>query len=276
MSSIIDALKKSDAKRPRKNHGQKIRMDINQQPRKNNRRDFYLIIACLLLILAAVYFQKPEFVWQHLGSAQQVSVEPADQVVKQETTKPIPVSKPPQKLPKPAPERVQSVVEKQSTQPVSDKQTDANNRTTAQKTEPTIVHSEENSLAMQVDNSTAQKPSQSEQTDPAVKQIDQQLAATPMKNKQAIEAPPQTDSHNQSADADLPQLFELPYAVRKDIPQLNLSVHVYDPDVDNRMAIINGVPIHVGDTIEDVLSIQDITQSGVVLRIQDQEFIVLK
>lgn len=271
MSSIIDALKKSDAKRPRKNHGLNIRMDIKEQPKSKKRWGLYLIVVLLLLVLAAVYFQKPDFVWQHTGTSQQPAL------AGDSPKKTIPGPKKNKKLTKPAPNEVQTVAKKQSKQSVIDDKSDQPNPSESRKTQPVIVSNEEVNKVAKTPVTADNKDSDNIPTEVLAQQeIDNQLAATPMKNKQAINAPPEDKQPEEQASPHLPQLFELPYSVRKDLPKLNLSVHVYDPVVENRMAILNGVPIHVGDTFEELISIQDITQSGVVLRVQGQDFIVLK
>lgn len=282
MSSILDALKKSDARRPRKNHGQKIRLDINQQPDKNNRRYFYTITLLLLLILAAVYFQKPDFIWQQPESAghadQQLSPETDHQTAgaEQAPKTQAQTAEKPKKIPKPAPEKVQSMVQEKSTSTNTDDMVGSSHHSAAQKTQPTIIYQEDQPSASQSDDTAEKNLAEPIQTDPDIGHIDEQLADTPMKNKQVLNGPLADKTQNQTPASDLPQLFQLPYAVRKELPQLNLSVHVYDPEVDNRMAIINGIPIRVGDTLDDAISVQDITQSGVVLRAQGQDFIVLK
>ncbi len=272
MSSIIDALKKSDAKRPKKNPGLNIGMDLNNQSSKKTRWGFYAVIGFLIVVLMAVYFQEPDFVWQHLGSAEQPTVS-ADNSPKKATQ----LTQPTKKLKKPAPDEVQSVAKQQSTQKPTDQEPSQNKTTTPQKSQPQVVQDNQKQTATQTNSQPDQNSLKSNQTEPQVQQqIDQQLAATPMKNKQAINKPVEDKQEPKQTENTLPQLFELPYSIRKEVPKMNLSVHVYDPLVENRMAILNGVPVHVGDTLEDIITIQDITQSGVVLRIQNRDFIVLK
>jgi len=270
MSSIIDALKKSDAKRPRKKHGMNIRMDLKDQSPSKNRRGFYAIIVALILTLAAVYFQKPDFVWQHLGSAEQPVVS------KSSPDKTTPAKEHNKKLTKPAPKQVQSVAQEQSAQSIADNTPDQTIPPESTKNQPMVARNNQDNAVTQDNVQPDQEISESTRTEPQVQQqIDEQLAATPMKNKQAIDAPLEDEDQPES-DNKLPQLFELPYSVRKEVPKITLSVHIYDPVVENRMAIVNGVPVHVGDTLEGSITIQNIIQSGVVLRIQDRDFIVLK
>lgn len=282
MSSIIDALKKSDANRPRKNHGLKIRMDLKSHDNnKNSRLGFYIILVILITLVVATYLQKPTSLWQYFGNTQQNS-----QQTKQPTTTidnsddQKPADEQTKKLNKPAPKQVQTAAKNQQTKAT---QTAAKSpATTNVNSEQKTAFSNESNSASITANNSPQKETVELKMDSAVanneqvqEQIDQQLDATPMKNKQVINQPEVKKDNNKAADS-MPQLFELPFAIRKDLPKLTLSVHIYDPVVENRMAIINGIPVHVGDTFEELLSIQDITQSGVVFRIQNRDFIVLK
>ncbi|KAA3652225.1 MAG: hypothetical protein DWP95_00160 [Proteobacteria bacterium] len=272
MSSIIDALKKSDAKRPKKNHGLKIRMDLKSHSVKNKRRGFYAFVMVLVLLLILVYFQKPDIIWQQFNRQ-----EPPQLVTETTPDNTSQAAEKIKKLSKPAPAEVQSIVNNQPNETsqshiLSEPEPAADNLNV-------VIEEKEISHPRQSDKQDLVETSQAATTlpdDQIQQQIDQQLDATPMKNKQVITEAPQNNSNPPDTTANLPQVFELPYAIRKDLPKLNLSVHVYDPVVENRMAILNGVTIHVGDTFEELLTIQDITQSGVVIRIQNRDFVVLK
>jgi hypothetical protein len=71
-------------------------------------------------------------------------------------------------------------------------------------------------------------------------------------------------------------LFQLPFSIRKEIPKIALNIHVYDKDPDNRIAIINGVKLAVGDLIENEILLKEIVRDGIVLEYNDREFLVPK
>jgi len=71
-------------------------------------------------------------------------------------------------------------------------------------------------------------------------------------------------------------IYQLPFSVRKDIPQIKLNIHVYDKDPANRIVIINGVKLAVGDLIENEILLKEIIQDGVVLEYHDNEFLIPK
>jgi general secretion pathway protein B len=71
-------------------------------------------------------------------------------------------------------------------------------------------------------------------------------------------------------------LFQLPFNIRKEIPKISLNIHVYDKDPDNRIAIINGVKLAVGDLIENEILLKEIIQDGIVLEYSGREFLIPK
>ena len=75
---------------------------------------------------------------------------------------------------------------------------------------------------------------------------------------------------------DYKYLYQLPFSVRKDIPKIALNIHVFDKDPDNRIAIINGVKLSVGDLLENEILLKEIVREGIVLESNGSEFLVPK
>ena len=73
-----------------------------------------------------------------------------------------------------------------------------------------------------------------------------------------------------------PYVYQLPFSLRKDIPKLNLNIHVYDKDPDNRIAIINGVRFAIEDMIDDIVLVKDIIPEGVILEFNNRVFLIPK
>lgn len=67
-------------------------------------------------------------------------------------------------------------------------------------------------------------------------------------------------------------LWELPYAQRREIPELKLSMHVFGSDPAQRFVIINGIRQVEGDEIES-LKLIEIRADGVVFEHQGQRFL---
>lgn len=79
----------------------------------------------------------------------------------------------------------------------------------------------------------------------------------------------------------LPYSWELPYAVRRDLPPITLTMHVYDAAPELRFAVVNGERCVEGDTIghcqdgeaADGLRLEEITPEGIVFTFQGRRFL---
>ena len=72
--------------------------------------------------------------------------------------------------------------------------------------------------------------------------------------------------------AALPTIWELPFSTRKDIPALDLSMHVYSSDPKERFVVIKGERHVEGDEIGSDLTLREIRQDGLVLEYKGQKF----
>ena len=72
--------------------------------------------------------------------------------------------------------------------------------------------------------------------------------------------------------AALPLLGQLPDSIQAAIPELPVSVHVYDENAANRFIIIERRKYREGDKLGDDLTLEGIMQRGLVLRYQDTAF----
>lgn len=71
---------------------------------------------------------------------------------------------------------------------------------------------------------------------------------------------------------DVPTYYDLPFATRKALPQLNLSMHVYTADPKQRFIMLDGSRLAEGDTTADNVTVREIRPDGVVLEFQGQRF----
>jgi|GEM_PF-6150816 len=71
---------------------------------------------------------------------------------------------------------------------------------------------------------------------------------------------------------DVPEITELPYSLQKSIPELVLSVHIYNIVKNARKVRINGKLLREGDAVSNGLSIQEITPYGVVFKYSGELF----
>jgi general secretion pathway protein B len=65
---------------------------------------------------------------------------------------------------------------------------------------------------------------------------------------------------------------ELPFGVRKSMPELRLSMHVYAADPSHRFVVINDSRLTEGEKTSDDLFVREIRPDGVVLEFQNQRF----
>ncbi|KAB2899749.1 MAG: hypothetical protein F9K31_06865 [Dokdonella sp.] len=69
-----------------------------------------------------------------------------------------------------------------------------------------------------------------------------------------------------------PSVWELPYSVRKDLPALNLTLHMYAAVPTDRFVVVNGERHGEGDEIADGVTLVQISADGVVLEFKGQRF----
>ncbi|HEY0181141.1 MAG TPA: general secretion pathway protein GspB [Dokdonella sp.] len=75
------------------------------------------------------------------------------------------------------------------------------------------------------------------------------------------------------AEPPLPSIWDLPYASRKDIPDLALTMHVYASDPADRFVVVKGDRHVEGDDLGDGLVLKQIRPDGIVLEYKGQRFV---
>ena len=70
----------------------------------------------------------------------------------------------------------------------------------------------------------------------------------------------------------VPMYYELPFSVRQALPPLKLSMHVYATDPVQRFVILDDSRLHEGDKTADGVLVRTIRPDGVILQFQDQQF----
>ncbi|HEX6833780.1 MAG TPA: general secretion pathway protein GspB [Rudaea sp.] len=69
-----------------------------------------------------------------------------------------------------------------------------------------------------------------------------------------------------------PMYYELDYRLRKDLPAMNIAMHVYAKDPAQRFVIINGDHFAEGDTVKDDLTLKQILPDGLLMEFRGQRF----
>lgn len=93
-------------------------------------------------------------------------------------------------------------------------------------------------------------------------------------NNAAKEKPGQVTIATKGGGA-IPLYYELPYGLRKDLPPLTLSMHVFASDPAQRFIILNDARQTEGDTLTGgELKVHEIRPDGVVLELRGQQFLL--
>lgn len=65
---------------------------------------------------------------------------------------------------------------------------------------------------------------------------------------------------------------ELPFSVRKSLPELKVSMHVYSADPSHRFVVLNDARLTEGEKTTDEIFVREIRPDGIVLEFQSQRF----
>lgn len=99
-------------------------------------------------------------------------------------------------------------------------------------------------------------------------------AAPPPPTPPVAAAAPSTEVPAVPPLEQLPVYWQLPYNVRKELPDLKMSMHVYSATPAQRFVVLNGNRQVEGDELGGDVRVSEIRKDGVVLIFQGQRFIV--
>jgi len=270
MSSIIDALKKSDQSRNPEKHSDLGQINFSERPNKS-RKGFWLLVITLLVVAFGVFAWQQNWLpdWTHsvstLFNTDSKQDKPQNPTFQAEKT-------------------VNNSVDQQQTKPhklVPPKQSDIKAQT--QQVRKNKAHNN-NTTSKQASENQITKPSTSQSKQDSILPVDHSLQPKDSENSASIEK----ISKKEKADKDInektqPQrkqdyllIHQVDFSIRQNIPAVKISVHIYDPKPENRMVLINGEMYAIGDTIEEVLTIEDILKEGVVMSFENLEFLIPK
>lgn len=89
-----------------------------------------------------------------------------------------------------------------------------------------------------------------------------------------VQAAPATAANETRGNDGIPSLNDLPFATRKGLPALSLTMHLYGADPARRMILLNGVQARDGDELEGGIQIRAIRPDGVVIVYEGTEFVL--
>jgi general secretion pathway protein B len=100
----------------------------------------------------------------------------------------------------------------------------------------------------------------------------QTAAAPPPASAGAQQPAPAPTPAIAKAAPDLPMYYELPFNVRKDLPTLAVSMHVYAAVPEQRFVVIDGERKSEGEVVREGLTLREIRSDGIVLDLRGQRF----
>lgn len=279
MSSIIDALKKSDKNRTNENKSGIDEINFSDTNKPKNRRGFWLLVLFLLVVAAGV------FAWQQGWHHKILSVmDNNEQTTESAVPKPtVSKTKDSKQTPKVAQKDKEPATVKNQT--AKNQLIPPQQKTIKEKAELARKKALSGVKDTQLNNN--KKPTEELATlakvdtkSEALKEVEAPAINQEQNNTENPTKKPITKQDKSSLEPALKQdyllLHQIDFAIRKNIPKIKLNIHIYDPEPENRMVLINGERYNIGDQIEDVLTVTDIVQEGIVVSYENIQFLIPK
>ncbi len=263
MSSILDSLKKSDKARSQKMRDSGPGFTFAGASRTGRRRWGLYLLLLALLVAAVLWYWKGDalrYMWSDLTGA----ATPANDPVAAQTVAP--------ERPKERSEAAEDKPHKPAgaataAVPAPDAR-QVKKRLLTQINQP--IQHKPDGLDTAVEDAAAATESQAQAVAEAGRDV-----KTPQQAATLAEPGPEpTRDPGQTKQQEHLYVHQLPFSIRRHLPRIKLSVHVYDPDPKNRLAIINGLSLAIDDVIEDTVRVSDITEEGVILEFEGTTFML--
>ncbi|TVR95691.1 MAG: hypothetical protein EA418_07260 [Wenzhouxiangellaceae bacterium] len=162
------------------------------------------------------------------------------------------------------------------TQPGRDEPSRAGQETRPSREAPTPV-SEVAAIERQVAEAEARRAERERDQRAAEQQraeeLERSLAVATVPPVAAEAAAPERWSPSASA-AEYVRAWELPLSIRRSMPELRLTIHVYSADESQRFVLVNGERFVVGDRLADGARLVDIRREGAVVDFRDYRFLL--
>ena len=307
MSFILDALRKSEARRKK---GEVPGLDSGPGPAEvRSRRRFpaWILLAvplCLVMVGAGVFLLRPEWMPQGLvdGSAPDPSPAPEATVV------PEPVDD--ESLDPPADERrIAQVepIEEVSTEVAGDTAADDEEAATDEQEQAAAVDrrravqpatgqtvtraaperervvTDQDEAMAEIERRVAETRRRQEEADADRRARERPVADREREQRRRTEASPEvTGEPSETAvqpewrtqTAEYVRAWELPLSVRRDLPELRLSIHVFSAEEGGRFVLINGERYVPGDRLSGGARLVDIRREGAIVDFREHRFLL--
>ena len=282
MSSIIDALKKSDHNRTNETGAQVNQIQFGQEPPPKSRRGFWLLVMLLLLVAFGTFSWTQG--WHHIAinkTKNILGLDPTnssfasndqsdseapntdiDQNNIKNATKPLPKDN--QKLTPPQTDEVKA----KSLATIESNTQDENQK--QQQLEVIASREAGNEKQQNTD-----KISKSDELNPKTNTDDTDTVDITTE-KTAMVAKKKRNALEPALKQDYLLIHQIDFEIRKNIPPVKLNIHIFDPVPENRMVVLNGVKYATGDLIEEIVEVEEINREGVVLNFENIKFLIPK
>ncbi len=251
MSYILEALKKSERERQREQEIPQLHtLPPAPMPyvREKSRQVNWFYVAITLLVVSAI-----GIVYFALSSR-----EPATQQSPQITIQPL---------------AIQPTFENTSPPAQTSAQTDAPTQEVSPSTAdaPSAAESFEAPLADE-EPQPSQVPAREDTESRQSAEYAEVIEPTPIytEKETPVSKPPPQDSSSKYKS--IPFLEELSPSFQKKVPQLKLAGHVFSPDPNLRMILINNAIVRENDIVEKDYVLDEITPDGIILRTGNTRF----
>ncbi len=124
-------------------------------------------------------------------------------------------------------------------------------------------------------DATDKSPADDKTASPKINMSDEELKILRSKIKEEISSPkdyPQVNDNEAGSDNRVLEFSQLPEEIRKELPEISVSGHIYSDNPGARIVNINGRILREGEAVTKGLDVKEITMSGVIFSYQDFRF----
>jgi len=282
MSTILDSLKKSSDKRDGATNNSlgSFSFSNRNNPSKLTR---YILPFILISLTSALLYWGYNYLYDEsenptvsnvTTNRDSNEIEPIEKISKNKKTNSNHSNATivPEKIQRPATTDVRDKIK--SIRAIKDQQEKDKNLVHLNRQNSSFVESNDNRISFDKENDNEQEVKEEAIKEQKQEQITQPTVklSLPKGNQEKISTKQKNETEISKQDYLL--IYQLPFSIRKDLPQIKLNIHVFDESPENRLVIINGTKFIIGDMIDDQVLIKDIVKTGVLLEFNNHEFLV--
>jgi general secretion pathway protein B len=286
MSFILDALKKLDQKRQQGSVPDLMTVHTTtpQEPKKRSRWPYLIVIALLLNAGVLTALLRPWESEETVVAQAQKKATTAVESEHKDTFTNEPISAAPQVIKETPEEETSAVTDKEPAPDSEPPNAKVDKDTIEKKSQDSLLQSEPDKIEASptVENKDTNEDSLTDNTTESLdlnpsageievlrKKIKEELSSTD--DHTMPESQPSEDIETEP-ETNVLELSQLPSEIKKKLPDMSISGHIYSNNPGSRIVNINGYIIREGENVIDGLKVEEITMSGVILNYQGFRF----